>query len=156
MDLQKTFNFGKVDYYGRGRRVNKVGVTVRLYDKGDGRVVFSACGDIWNGRGTDIVCGGQCLDEIAKLVKDPTFKKIYGWWKKYHNNDMHAGTPEQEKYLKEHKTWRGDYDRDCELLKNAGLYEVRLGGKHYRYGEKWLYEPIPEKDLAEMKAFLSE
>jgi len=155
LNLEKTFDFGKFDYGRRGRRTNRITVTARLESKG-GYAVFTASGDIWNCRGTDIVCGGQCLDEIAEFVKDPAFMKIYGYWKLYHLNDMHAGTPEQEKYLKENRTWRNDYDKDCECLKKAGLYEVELDGKPYRYGTKWLMWAIPDDVVAEMEAFLSE
>lgn len=157
MKLEKTFSFGKIAFYGR-RRINEVDVTVRLEDEGKGPV-FSACADVWNARRTDIVAGGQLLDELDKfkyLGGDELFRKIRRLWKKHHLNDMHAGTPEQEKYLKEHRTWRGDYDKDCALLKEAGLYEVELDGKPYRYGERWLYRPIPEEDLAEIRKLLSE
>ena len=152
--LKKTIDFGKIAFYGK-RKVNRVTVEVELRDGGKGPV-FSACGNVWNAVGSDIVCGGQCLDEIAKFVRGPAFRKVFGWWKKYHCNDMHAGTPEQEKYLAEHRAGRRDYDGDCECLKEAGLYEVELGGKPYRYGEAWLYEPIPEEDLAEIRKFLEE
>ena len=54
--MKRTFNFGKIDYYGRGRKVNSVEVKVELSDKG----VFTASANIWNSKHTDCVCGGQC------------------------------------------------------------------------------------------------
>ena len=152
--MKKTFDFGKIDWYGRGRRVNAVQVEAELRDEGRGPV-FSACAEVWNGRGTDIVAGGQCLDEIAPfLAESATFRKILRLWRLYSGNDMHAGTPAQEMYLAEHRTWRFDYDKDCECLKEAGLLTVDLDGKPYEYGRAWLYWPIPDGDLAEIKGLL--
>ena len=150
--ITKKFEFGKIDYFGCGRKINKVDVDVRLYTHKDnsGHIVFSACGDIWNGRGTDIVCCGQCLDEIAKFIDDPIFKQIYGWWQAYRLNDMHLGTTEQEEYLEKNRTWSNDYSKDCDCLKKAGLYEVEVDGKLYKYGTNYLYQPIPENVLSEM------
>lgn len=86
--MKKTFNFGKIDYTGRGRKSYPVTVTVELKntDKGE---ELSICGDIWNTRKTDIVCGGQCLDTIARYVKTPLFKELYRFWQLYHLNGMH-------------------------------------------------------------------
>ena len=94
--MERTFNFGKIDYYGRGRKINLVEVEVKLSNDG----VFTASATIWNSKHTDCVCGGQCLDEVAKYVKSDKFKKIYRLWKQYHLNDMHAGTEKQEEALK--------------------------------------------------------
>ena len=148
--MKRTFDFGKIDGYDRGRKINAVTVDVELRDAGKGPE-FSACADVWNARRTDIVAGGQNLDEVAKYVRDPLFKKIRRLWRLHHCNDMHAGTPEQEKYLAEHRTWRGDYGKDCACLKEAGLYRVMVDGKPYEYGHAWLYWPIPDSDLAEIK-----
>lgn len=151
--MKKTFDFGKIDWYGRGRKTNAVTVDIELKDSGKGPV-FSACADVWNIKRTDIVAGGQCLDELSKfkfLGGNELFRKIYRLHGLYHLNDMHAGTPEQTAYLKEHRTWRSDYDKDCECLKKAGLLTVELDGKPYTYGHAWLYWPIPDSDLAEIK-----
>ena len=153
MELKKTFDFGKVDYYGRGRRVNKVDVTVELYDKGDGRIVLGIMGAIWNGRGTDIACGGQCLDEIAKFVSDPVFRKIYGYWKAYHLNDTHLGDEKQEAYLKSKGVSVHDYEAGLLALKAAGMEKDSDG---IEYGHAWHWHPIPEPVLSEIKKLLSE
>jgi len=151
--MKKTFDFGKIDWYGRGRKVNAVTVDVELKDSGKGPE-FSACASVWNGRRTDIVACGQILDELSKykyLGGNELFRKIRRLWTRHHMNDMHAGTPEQEKYLAEHRTWRGDYKKDCECLEKAGLLTVQLDGKPYKYGTAWLYRPIPEQDLEEIR-----
>lgn len=153
MNLQKTFDFGKVDYYGRGRKINKVDVTVRLRDEGDGRVVLGIMGGFWNGRGTDYVCCGQCLDEIAKFVHSPLFLKIHGWWKSFHNNSMHLGNEKQEAYLKSKGVSIHDYDAGLAALKAAGMEKDSDG---IEYGHKWYWHPIPDDVLSEIKALLSE
>ena len=109
--MKKTFNFGKIDYMNRGRKDCAVDVTISLEERGGEKVLdkdgnftgdycnkyveFTACGNIWNHLHSDIYSGGQNIDEIAKYVKTPLFQKIYIFWKKYHLNGMHAGTPEQ-------------------------------------------------------------
>ena len=153
MNIQKTFDFGKVDYYGHGRKINKVDVTVRLYDKDDGRVVLGIMGGFWNGRGTDYVCCGQCLDTIAEFVHDPLFLKIYGWWKDWHLNSMHLGNEKQEAYLKSKGVSIHDYDAGHAALKAVGMEKDSDG---IEYGHKWYWHPIPEPVLSEIKALLSE
>ena len=150
--MKRTINFGKIAFYGK-RKVNEVTVDICLKDEGKGPV-FSVCADVWNATHTDIIAGGQIIGELSKfkyLGGNELFKKIHRLWKKHHLNDMHAGTPEQEKYLAEHRTWHGDYTKDCECLKEAGLLTVQVDGKPYKYGHAWLYWPIPEQDLEEMK-----
>ena len=161
MELKKTFDFGKIDYYGRGRRINKVDVDVELYDKGNGQIVFSACGAIWNGRGTDCTYCGQCLDEIAKFVDDPLFLKIYGWWKAFHNNDMKCASPRQETAVDE---WLAtghtyDYDKVCSMLKSKNLLIDKsyiVDGEPFEYGSKWIYKEIPKNVIEEIKSVLQQ
>lgn len=81
---------------------------------------------------------------------------------------MHAGTPEQEKFIAEWeaKGNKYDYSKACEMLKNCGLYEVPLNvdligtrkadGKPYKYGHGWVISYIPEEDLKEIKALFVE
>lgn len=88
--MKKTFNFGKIDYFTKGKKTSLANVTIEYKEKGD-KKVFSASGDIWQSNHRDILCGGQCLDELNKYLKgDETFDKIYRLWKLYHLNDMHA------------------------------------------------------------------
>lgn len=152
MNIQKTFDFGKVDYYGRGRKINKVDVTVRLYDKDDGHVVLGIMGGFWNGHGTDYVCCGQCLDEIAKFVHDPLFLKIHGWWKDWHLNSMRLGNEKQEAYLKSKGVSIHDYEAGLAALKAAGMEKDSDG---IEYGSKRYWHPIPDDVLSEIKALLS-
>ena len=154
--MVKTFNFGKVDYKGNGRKENLITVEIELKDNND-KQIFSASGMIWNRLKTDCLCGGQCLDVIAEYIKTPLFNKIYRLWKLYHLNDLHAGTPEQEIAV---NNWlavgnKYDYIKVCEFLKSINLFTVDLNGEQYSYGHKWLYQAIPENDLQEIKNLLS-
>jgi hypothetical protein len=120
---KKTLDFGKVDYNHTGRKANRVTVTLELYEDKDGPV-FSATGKIWNQRGTDILCGGQCLDTIAEYVHGPKMREILRLWNTYHLNDMH---PECEHQLE--MGWRDEALQDVTLyrytLKHPVLSEQR-------------------------------
>lgn len=153
--MKKTFNFGKIDFYGNGRKTNLVTVTVELRNTDKG-AELSACGDIWNNLKTDVVCGGQCLDEIKEYIKSPLFLEIYNFWKLYHLNGMHAGTKEQEKAIEEWKSKGNKYNYTavCEYLKSIDLYEVEHNGELYKYGHGWLFEEIPESDLQRIKELI--
>lgn len=160
--MRKVFNFGKVDAYMNGKRNCLVTVDVELKVNREGRDVFTASGNVWNNLKTDIIQGGQCLDDLIKfreLKNNKQLLLIHDLWKKYHLNDMNAGTVEQsetlEKWHKENGT-RFDYTKDCEYLKSINLYEVTLkDGSSYKYGHAWLYREIPENDLYIIKTLLS-
>lgn len=149
--MNRTISFGKIDWYGHGRRNCRVEVKLRLEDTDQG-AVFAAGANVWNPRGTGIVCGGQCLEKLVPFIPDPAFQEIVRLWRRYHLNDMHAGTPEQEAEV---KRWldgrRYDYPAAHEHLREVGLLTVEHNGKPYTYGTGWLYEPIPADDLAEIR-----
>ena len=148
--MKKTFEFGKIDYNHHGRRNCAVDVTVEFKEY-NGVWEFTASGNIWNTRHTDVYCGGQCLDDIAKYVHNPEFKEIYRLWKKWHLNTMHAGTEKQEEALDAwHQSQQGknkraffDYKKDCEYLDSIGLLFDDYDGKPYKYGCGWLTRIIP-------------
>ena len=145
MTLKRTIEFGKVDYNNSGRKNCMVDLEIELRETTNGPEL-AICGNIWNPRHTDIYCGGQCLDEIAKYKKaNPLFKELYQYWRNYHLNGMHAGTVEQEQALKEANII--GYDEACEYLKSINLYEVEYNGKPYKYGHGWIYQALPEDVL---------
>lgn len=152
-NLSKTFKFNKIAFYGT-RRINTPEVTMELRDTAKGPEL-SICGSVWNSKHTDIVMGGQCLDELAQfdsLFCDPLFKKLYKLWKAYHLNGMHAGSRSQrDALIAEFGTVPG-YDKACEYLKSIDLYKDE---NDYVYGSSWLYEAIPDEDMNEIKALLS-
>jgi hypothetical protein len=101
------------------------------------------------------------LDTINKTTArlHPIFKKVFRLWSLYHMNDMRAGTVEQiqaiEDGVKNGKlAERHTYDDACTYLKDCGLYEVVHDGASYKYGTKWIYQDIPEKDLIEIKEIM--
>lgn len=151
--MQKKFNFGKIDYNNIGHKINPVEVEIRFEETENG-YVFRASGTIYNQTKTDCWCAGQCLDTISKYLDTPEFNAIYRLWKLYHLNDMHAGTREQEEAV---DAWKAkgngyDYTEVCEYLESIGLYEVEHNGRPYKYGHAWLFWPIPENDLEEIKS----
>ena len=179
-NMRKKINFGKIDYYQRGRKINAVDLEIELRKSDTDKPTFSVCCNVWNASHTDIIAGGQCLDDaniVRKMAHNRLYMEILNLWKKYHLNDMHAGTPTQEKCLQEHKNESdairrqleqahpyynckylqpniSQYEIDCEILKKYGLYEVTHDGKPYKYGHGWLYEPIPQKDLQRIKEII--
>ena len=153
--MKKKFSFGKVAYLNPNIKNNAV--EVEWKPNSQGRMVFTASGEIWNNIHTDIYCGRQCLDELnefSSVRNNPTFKEIYRLWKLYHLNDMHAGTVEQENSIKAHFGNKyADYSEKCEYLKSVGLYEVAhpYTGEPYCYGHGWLYREIPEEDIQKIE-----
>lgn len=88
--MKRTFDFGSIDYEGRGKAQNRVTVEMEYKQDGD-KKCFSVSAMVWNARHSDCVCGGQCLDSIAPYMSDnPVFSEILRLWKAYHLNDMHA------------------------------------------------------------------
>lgn len=104
-------------------------------------------------------CRGSC-GQIADELVDPTLKLNKGWnpelvksflgvWERWHLNDMRAGTPAQEDFLR--PLGLSGYGDMCEALKEAGLYTVEHEGMPYRYGQGWLKEELPPH----IRAFLA-
>lgn len=67
--------------------------------------------------------------------------KIQSIWKRWHLNNVRAGTPKQEAFIRE---WRlsnkySSYDEACKALNEADL----LIDNGYRYGTSWLKEKVP-------------
>lgn len=134
---------------------------IELEERKDGRYVFHVRGKTYspNKRGIMRWCHPSNYPEL----KGQPLSSFLVEMEKYHLNDLCAGTPEQEKCLKEHEEMcrlhevvYGDdhYTACCETLKEYGLYEVDLDGKPYKYGHAWLYRPIPDEDLAKIRYVL--
>ena len=86
--MKRKFNFGKIAFDGSGIARNPV--TVEMEYKEDGnKKRFSVSANVWNNHHSDILAGGQCLDEIAPYINNPVFSEIFRLWKLYHLNDMH-------------------------------------------------------------------
>ena len=164
----KKFTFGKIARKNGGRKAYLVEVKMELKNNKNGFPVFSVSGGVWNTIGTDYVWAGQILDEIKSVpVNNALYREIKALWKKYHLNNLHAGTKAQEAAIKKAGLGKvSDYDAACRYLQSKGLYEVRLtpteakynpqyAGKPYRYGHGWLYYPISASDLAKIRRIMS-
>lgn len=100
--VRKVIEFGKIDYYGTGRKANLVTVEMELREararygaigekkspellEGSKESLFSVSANVWNHIQSDIIIGGQCLDQIKHVpVNDALFQEIKRLWKKYH------------------------------------------------------------------------
>ena len=101
-------------------------------------------------------CEGSC-GQIDFIVDQPgpgrdieRFRAVHARW---HLNDMRAGTPAQEAWLREHPVeWRypqSHYTEASKALAAAGLNP----DNGYRYGSAWLHEDVPA-DVIEFLAAL--
>lgn len=87
--MKRNFDFGCIDFEGKGTARNRVTVEMEYKQDGD-KKCFSVSANVWNTRHSDIVCGGQCLDTIAPYMNNnPVFSEILRLWELYHLNDMH-------------------------------------------------------------------
>lgn len=126
-------------------------------EKAEKGLVFTMSGEEWRSDGRDLISCGQNCDKIAaKFSKDTKAARMVEIWKEYHLNDMHAGTIRQEAELKKHVFPNNSvsyYEWACEILKAANIYEVIYEGKPYRYGQAWLFRPIPDEIIEEISAW---
>lgn len=94
----KTFSFGKIAYYAK-RKINEVTLEIEIRDW-KGYPEFSACISIWNNLHTDIVAGGQMIDdlynEFARFRGSILYKTIMQLWEKYHLKNI-SDIPEVDK-----------------------------------------------------------
>ena len=145
--MKTKFDCGLVYVAGYKNR-KRVFITMELRHNEKNLPVLSICGEV---RGHMY---GQCLDSIKACKKGDKFNynlfnKLYRLWKKYHLNDMHAGTPTQEKCLKQTKdTHKYDYKICCDILQENNI----LYDNGYKYGTAWLYRNIPNSALEEIAA----
>ena len=139
---------GKIDYNNIGKKNCRVSVDISLEQKTKG-LCFSVSGAIWNHIATDIYEGGQILDRILKHFPDnKRLARLVEIWKKYHLNDMNAGTPKQEQALEIIND--GSYSENCDYLESIGLLE----DNGYVYGSGWLYQELPKSIVKEIKDFM--
>jgi hypothetical protein len=171
--MRRTLQLGKVDYYGRGRRINAVDIEVELKEQ-KGTTELSICGEIWNAPHTDIVSGGQNLDTIAKLFpRNPRVQRIVEVWRRWHLNAMRAGCEHQRREAwdqrpidpskpldsygkhypgQEHATWNQlTWVRPEEYP--GGLLTAPCPVCGYRYGSAWLTEELPPEIIQEVQSW---
>lgn len=172
--MERTIYLTNINYKGinkSGHCRNRVEVELELTDDN----CFSAIAYVWNENHSDTYMIGQCFDdlkEIPEVGELPIFKEIYDLWKKYHLNNLHAGTKEQEDILKEAVKTReleeygANYKEKCDYLESKDmLYDKKylvekkqadgtIKRVPYKYGTGWLKEEIPEGDLLRIKSLI--
>ncbi len=111
--------------------------------------------------------GGDCVGAAGQIYGNRTAWEFYEWnegwtpekldlfvayWRRWHLNDMHPGSPLQTDFLElvgcdESGDW---YDNRCKALAAAGLnpdpFYLR-DGQPYEYGRAWLRQEVPEHVL---------
>lgn len=84
---------------------------------------------------------------------DAMMTRLLEVWDRWHLNDLTAGTPKQEEFIREwKKTHRYDYVDACHALVMADLLadydywppDENGEKKGYRYGSAWLTERVPD------------
>lgn len=143
--MKAKFDCGLIYVAGYKNR-KRVYITMELRHNKQNLPVLSICGEVRN------YMYGQCLDSIKECRKGDKFNynlfsKLYRLWKKYHLNDMHAGTPKQEDYLKQTEDKHNyDYKVCYDILQENNI----LYDNGYKYGTGWLYRNIPNSALEEI------
>ena len=98
--MRKVYSFGKVAYNGK-RKINEVTLEIELRDW-NGYPEFAASAKVWNNIHTDIVAGGQMIDDLfnrfAVLRLSVLYKTIMQLWEKYHLHNI-SNIPEEDKEL---------------------------------------------------------
>lgn len=84
----KKMSFGKVDGYRNGRKSCEVELEFGYREFANQDPYFTVCASLWNNIHSDIIWGGQCVEELAKefesLATDKLYNTIIDLWKKYH------------------------------------------------------------------------
>ena len=98
--MKKIFSFGTIAYNGK-RKVNEVTLEIELREW-NGYPEFTAHAMVWNNIHSDIVTGGQMIDdlynEFETLRDSLLYKTIMQLWKKYHLHDI-SDIPAEDKEL---------------------------------------------------------
>jgi len=121
----------------------------------EGAMIFSACGSYHSGN--NWLQTGQCLDSIKKDLLSGDLKldekidrkdvlDLVEIWKKYHLNDLMAGTKKQMEITKGKK-----YDEACKELIKQNL----INDMGYKYGSGWLLEQIPSNVIKRIESLFS-
>ena len=126
--MRKVFNFGKKAVSNSKIKNNLITIEVELRDTDKG-LEFSACGNVWNSKHTDIIMGGQCIDDLEQYLKgNKTYKTILEMWKKYHLNGMNAwcACEHKENPSEKVKVYKLRYNEEGERIskiRDLGLFK---------------------------------
>lgn len=159
MGKQHKYFLGMCDDNGDGRKNCEAYITWELKD---GK--FSMCAETWLPSKRDIIRGGQCVDYVAAMFPhDKKAQRMAEIWKRWHLNDLTAGSPAQELWLRENPIAPEDYrfPKSYYAVARERLAAVGLNpdpnfiykGKPYSYGHAWLKEELPAEIVAEIQSW---
>ena len=151
MELDKVVRLGTISE-GSGRYYS-VYCHIKITD---GRLSITGVeGPLKNGE-----CLGAC-GQIDMHLKPEDISAAPGWsrgkiaeflkiWNRWHLNDMKAGSPAQEEYLRDNPIEavypESHYEKACQALEAAGL----LVDNGYKYGSAWLTEELPQSVFSKL------
>ena len=171
--LKRTLSLGS--FLDRGQR-HAVEVEVNVTDKPDG-AALSITSSVWLLSRRDIIAGGQLQDSLLDYLTEPAYKRsdvdrLLAIWQRWHLNDMRAGCEHQraeqwdKRPLFEDKPLAAyvahpDGHHGWNMLvwvpeKHGGLLGKPCDTCGYRYGSRWLYEPLPLDVVESLKAWPAE
>lgn len=134
-------------------------VEVELRERTDKGLTLSICGHTVNPKircGDNWVSAGQIIDELdtgnikTHLMPRPSVEKLQAIWKRWHLNDLNAGCEHQREIIRKEHLEGAGYER---LMKMADFQQCPDCG--YSYGSAWLFEPIPEDVITELKSLFA-
>jgi hypothetical protein len=100
MRKERVFSFGKIAYRSK-RRINEVTLKIEVRNW-NGYPEFTACAGVWNNIHSDIVAGGQTIDDLCNkfpvLRGSILYETILRLWKEYHLHNI-ANIPAEDKEL---------------------------------------------------------
>ena len=152
--MKKTFKFGEFAIADKKIKNNEITITIELKDSEKGKT-FSACGYVWNSKHTDIIMGGQCIDDLEQYLKNnKTYLTILELWQKYHLNDMHAWCEceHEENASEKIKVYKMRYNAEGKRLskiRDLGIFKEFI--EVTEQGKKNI--PIALYELQESKVF---
>jgi len=124
MKMKKTIDLGKYAYNGN-KKVNRITIDIELTENN----ILSIWGTLWDTKGLVIIDSGQYQNEINNIIEiqanestKALWNVIYFLWEHYNLNDMHKGTPEQEKLLEQNPN--RSYNNNIEFLKQHNMFVV--------------------------------
>ena len=92
--MRHTYSPGSVDYHGTGGVENKVVFEWELINGN-----FSMSAEVWNRSHTDILAGGQMVDEAAAMFPNNSkVQRMAAVWQRWHLNDMRPGCEHQREW----------------------------------------------------------
>lgn len=92
----------------------------------------------------------ELFENFAPGWDSSKVRKFLALWDRWHLNDLTAGSPAQESFLRDHPVNavypESHYDKACQVLAAAGLnpdLNYLHEGSPYNYGHAWLTEEVP-------------